>query len=63
MMEGMPDSVSAAYSMTATTFLLAAYSVRYTAAHTPSGSTTASVVSTMQTVLMMSGRMPMVSSR
>ena len=63
MMEGMPDSVSAAYSMTATSFLLAAYSVRYTAAHTPSGSTTSRVASTMQTVLMISGRMPMVSSR
>ena len=49
--------------MTATSFLLAAYSVRYTAAHTPSGSTTSRVASTMQTVLMISGRMPMVSSR
>ena len=59
----MPDRVSAAYSMAATTFLLAAYSVRYIAAHTPTGSTTSSVVTTMHTVLMMSGRMPMVSSR
>ena len=59
----MPDSVSAAYSMTATSFRLPAYSVRYTAAHTPTGRTISSVVSTMQTVLMMSGRMPMVSSR
>ena len=49
--------------MAATSLLFWAYSVRYTAAHTPTGSTTSSVVSTMQTVLMISGRMPMVPSR
>ena len=59
----MPDSVSAVYSMAAASLLFRAYSVRYTAAHTPTGSTTSSVVSTMQTVLMISGRMPMVPSR
>ena len=62
-MEGIPDSVSAAYSITATTLLLAAYSVRYTAAQTPRGSTTSSVVSTVQTVVMISGRIPMEPSR
>ena len=63
MMDGMPDSVSAVYSMAAASRRFRAYSVRYTAAHTPTGSTTTSVVSTMHTVLMMSGRMPMVPSR
>ena len=43
----MPESVSAAYSITATIFLLDAYSVRYTAAPTPSGSTIASVAITI----------------
>lgn len=33
----MPESVSAAYSMSATTFLFAAYSLRYIAAPTPKG--------------------------
>ena len=35
----MPESVSAAYSIAATSFLFEAYSVRYIAAPTPSGST------------------------
>ena len=59
MMEGMPLRASAAYSITATTFLLDAYSVRYTAAPTPSGNTMARVSMTMYTVFRISGRMPM----
>ena len=54
----MPDSVSAAYSTAATILLLFAYSVRYIAAPTPSGITTASVAATIYSVLSISGSMP-----
>ena len=60
MMDGMPESVSAAYSMAATSFLFCAYSVRYTAAPTPSGRTMSSEASRICTVLQISGRMPIV---
>ena len=43
MIEGIPDNVSAAYSIMPTTFLLDAYSVNYTAAPTPSGYTISNV--------------------
>ena len=43
---GMPESVSAAYSIMLTSFLFDAYSLRYTAAHTPSGSTIIMVANT-----------------
>ena len=61
--DGMPESVSAAYSITATAFLPAAYSVRYTAAPTPSGSTITSVAIMMYSVFSMSGSIPMLSVR
>ena len=60
MIDGMPERVSAAYSMAATTLRFRAYSVRYTAAPTPSGRTTARDVRSICTVLHISGRMPMV---
>ena len=43
MIDGMPESVSAAYSMSPARRLFFAYSVRYTAAPTPTGSTITSV--------------------
>ena len=43
MIEGIPDNVSAAYSIIPTIFLLDAYSVKYTAAPTPSGNTMSNV--------------------
>ena len=48
MMEGMPDSVSAAYSMTATTFFIGGVLRQVHGGAHAQGSTTASVVSTMR---------------
>ena len=58
MMDGMPESVSAAYSMTATSLWLFAYSVRYTAAPAPSGTTRMTAARMIQTVFRISGKMP-----
>ena len=60
MIDGIPESVSAANSIIATSFLLVAYSLRYIAAPTPSGSTMINVAITMYIVLSMSGRIPIV---
>ena len=61
--EGIPESVSAAYSMALTTRLFEAYSVRYIAAPTPSGTTISIVAITMYSVFIRSGSMPMLSAR
>ena len=61
--EGMPDSVSAAYSIAAARRRLRAYSVRYIAAPTPRGRTITSEASTIYSVFSMSGRMPMLPER
>ena len=63
MMLGMPERVSAAYSIAPTMRWLLAYSVRYIAAPTPSGSTHTSVPRTIYSVLSISGRMPTESAR
>ena len=61
-MEGIPESVSAVYSMAAAILLFVAYSFKYIAAPTPSGSTITRVAITTYTLLSISGKMPMVSS-
>ena len=48
-------------AITATSFLFCAYSVRYTAAPTPSGRTSSRDASRICSELQMSGRMPIVS--
>ena len=45
--DGIPESVSAAYSIIDTIFLFLAYSVRYMAAPTPRGNTIISVARTI----------------
>ena len=59
-MLGMPASVSVVNSITRISFLLEAYSFRYTAAPTPMGSTISSVSRIMYNVLSRNGRMPCV---
>ncbi len=62
-MDGIPESVSAAYSIAATSFLFDAYSLRYIAAPTPRGSMITSEAIIMYSVLSMSGSMPILSER
>ena len=59
-MEGMPASVSVANSTISAKRLFLAYSVKYTAAPTPSGSEISSVNRMRYSVFRMLGRMPMV---
>ena len=58
--DGIPDNVSAAYSMIPTIFLLEAYSVRYTAAPTPRGRTIKSEAIITYSVFKISGSIPIV---
>jgi hypothetical protein len=60
MMDGIPVSVSAANSITAETLRFTEYSVRYTAAPTPSGRTMTIATRMIYSVLSMLGSMPMV---
>ena len=63
MIDGIPESASAAYSIAETIFLFRAYSVRYTALPTPSGRTIINVAKTIYSEFRISGRIPTLPDR